>query len=98
MGAPCYVGDEVTAAGFRLAGLRVRVPAPGDEAPALASACAEAPLVLVSADVAARIPESALRAAQAALAPLVLVVPDLAGATPLPDLAQRLRRQLGLEA
>jgi len=98
MSAPVYLGDEVTAAGFRIAGLRVHVSAPGDEALALASACAEAPLVLVAADVAARIAEPALRAAQAALAPLVLVVPDLAGATPMPDLALRLRKQLGLDA
>jgi hypothetical protein len=27
----------------------------------------------------------------------VLIVPDLDGATPVPDLAHRLRRQLGLE-
>jgi len=98
MAAPVYIGDEVTAAGFRLAGLRVHVPETGDEAAVLASACAEAPLVLVSADVAARIAEPDLRAAQAALTPLVLVVPDLAGAVPVPDLALRLRRQLGLEA
>ena len=36
--------------------------------------------------------------ALAALAPLVLIVPDLAGAVPVPDLAARLRRQLGMEA
>ena len=39
-----------------------------------------------------------LRAALSALAPLVLVVPDLQGDVPLPDLAARLRAQLGLEA
>ena len=71
MATPVYVGDEVTAAGFGLAGLRVRVPEHGDEARALASARAEAPLVIV--------------------------VPDLDHATPLPDLALRLRKQLGLE-
>jgi vacuolar-type H+-ATPase subunit F/Vma7 len=97
MATPVYVGDEVTAAGFGLAGLRVRVPERGDEARALASARAEAPLVLVSATVAARIATDELRAALAALTPLVLVVPDLDRATPLPDLALRLRKQLGLE-
>ena len=39
-----------------------------------------------------------LRAALSALAPLVLIVPDLQGDVPLPDLAARLRAQLGLEA
>jgi vacuolar-type H+-ATPase subunit F/Vma7 len=97
MSAPVYLGDELAAAGFRLAGVETSVPEHGGEAAALAAACETAPLVLVSAAVAARIPEGAMRAATAALTPLVLVVPDLASATPLPDLAARLRRQLGLE-
>jgi len=97
MPAPVYIGDEVTGAGFRLAGLDVRRPAPGDEAQALAQARADAPLVLVAASVAARLAPAQLRAASAALAPLVLVVPDLDGATPVPDPAAHLRRQLGLE-
>jgi vacuolar-type H+-ATPase subunit F/Vma7 len=97
MAAPVYVGDEASAAGFRLAGLTVRVPQRGDETATLASARTEAPLVLVAASVAARVAEGDLRAALAALTPLVLIVPDLDRATPVPDLAARLRRQLGLE-
>jgi len=54
--------------------------------------------VLVSAAVAARIDDTELRTALAALAPLVLIVPDPVGETPVPDVAARLRRQLGLEA
>jgi vacuolar-type H+-ATPase subunit F/Vma7 len=96
MTAPIYLGDEVSAAGFRLAGLPARVPARGEETAALSAARADAPLVLVSATVAARIAEGELRAALAALTPLVLIVPDIDGATPVPDLALRLRRQLGL--
>jgi vacuolar-type H+-ATPase subunit F/Vma7 len=95
--APVYLGDEVSAAGFRLAGLQVRVPQRGDETTALSSARADAPLVLVAATVAARVAGRELRVALAAVTPLVLIVPDLAGGTPVPDLAQRLRRQLGLE-
>jgi vacuolar-type H+-ATPase subunit F/Vma7 len=96
--AAVYLGDEVSAAGWRLAGASVRTPALGDEAAALAWARAQAPLVLVSSAVAAAIGEATLRAALSALAPLVLIVPDLHGAVPLPDLAARLRTQLGLEA
>ena len=98
MNAPAYLGDEVTAAGFRLAGARVHVPRRGEEAAALAAARAEAPLVLLSAAVAVRIPESALKSALAALTPLVLIVPDPVGETPAPDPSARLRRELGLEA
>jgi vacuolar-type H+-ATPase subunit F/Vma7 len=97
MPAPIYLGDEVSAAGYRLAGVRVRVPGAGAESEALERARAEAPLVLVAAGVAARIAEDDMRRAMTAMAPLVLVVPDLLGETPLPDLAARLRRQLGLE-
>ena len=98
MASPVYLGDEVSAAGYRLAGAHVRTPGAGEEAAALAWARSQAPLVLVSAAVAAGIGEALLREALSALAPLVLVVPDLHAAVPLPDLAARLRGQLGLEA
>lgn len=93
-----YLGDEISAAGFRLAGVATHVPAAGEETAALAAACAEAKLVLVSAAVAARIDEAALSRALAALSPLTMLVPDAAGKVVLPDIASRLRRQLGLEA
>ncbi len=98
MPAPVYLGDELSAAGYRLAGAIVRTPRAGEEAAALAWARANAPLVLLSASVAAGIAEAVLRSALSALAPLVLIVPDLQGDAPLPDLAARLRGQLGLEA
>jgi len=98
MSAVVYLGDEISAAGYRLAGAQVRTPPAGEEAAALAWARSQAPLVLVSAAVAAGIGEALLRQALSALAPLVLIVPDLHGAVPLPDLAARLRGQLGLEA
>ena len=98
MSAPLYLGDEVSAAGYRLAGARVHTPRTGEETTALAWARSHSPLVLVSAAVAAAVADSALRAALAAPAPLVLIVPDLQGEVPLPDLATRLRAQLGLEA
>lgn len=97
MAAPVYIGDEVSAAGYRLAGARVEVPEPGGEGAALAAARMQAPLVLVSAAVAARIAERELRVALAALAPLTLIVPDLRGEAEVPDVAARLRHQLGLE-
>jgi vacuolar-type H+-ATPase subunit F/Vma7 len=98
MPAPVYLGDELSAAGYRLAGALVRTPRAGEEAAALAWARTQAPLVLLSAPVAAGIAEAVLRNALSALAPLVLIVPDLQGDVPLPDLAARLRGQLGLEA
>jgi vacuolar-type H+-ATPase subunit F/Vma7 len=98
MQAPIYLGDEVTAAGYRLAGVQVRVPDLRDADAAFEQARAQAPLVLVSAAVAARIDAAQLRAALMALQPLVLIVPDARGGVPRPDLAARLRGQLGMEA
>ena len=91
-----FLGDETSAAAYRLAGVDARTVAAGEEAPALAAARGAAQLVLVAASVASRVPAPALRAAGAAGAPLVAVVPDLGGEGSLPDLATRLRRQLGL--
>ena len=98
MAAVVYLGDEVSAAGYRLAGALVRTPAAGAEAAALAWALEQAPLVLLSAALAAGIGDQALRAALSAPQPLVLVVPDLIGEVPLPDLAARLHGQLGMQA
>ncbi len=98
MTEPVYIGDEISAAGWRLTGVRVSTPGPGGETGALESARAEAPLVLVSAAVAVRIDAAALTAAAGALSPLVLVLPDPQGEVVRPGLAGRLRRQLGLEA
>jgi vacuolar-type H+-ATPase subunit F/Vma7 len=98
MRAPVYLGDEVTAAGYRLAGLAVRTPGRTDAGAALEEARAQAPLVLVSAAVAVHIGAAQLRAALAALQPLVLIVPDAQGEVARPDFAARLRGQLGLEA
>ena len=92
-----YLGDEISAAGFRLAGVKTCAPAPGEETDALAAACAEAKLVLISAAVAAQIDDASLSRALAALSPLTLLVPDAAGKVEMPDIASRLRRQLGLE-
>ena len=102
MAVPVYIGDEVSAAGWRLAGVQVSTPEPGGETAALASALASAPeavpLVLVAAAVAVRIDAAALATAAGALSPLVLVLPDPQGEVALPGLAGRLRTQLGLNA
>jgi vacuolar-type H+-ATPase subunit F/Vma7 len=96
MTAVVFVGDATSAAGFRLAGVRAIVPAPGGERVALRAAREGAPLVLLAASVASRVPAAELSAALAALAPIVAVVPDIAGGVAPPDLAARLKAQLGL--
>jgi vacuolar-type H+-ATPase subunit F/Vma7 len=92
-----YVGDEIGAAGWRLAGAQVHVPARGAETAALTQALAQAQLVLLSADVAQRVESATLQQAATALTPLLLVLPDTQGRTAAPALAARLRLQLGME-
>jgi vacuolar-type H+-ATPase subunit F/Vma7 len=92
-----FVGDAVMASGYRLAGVVVHVPAPGEETAAFERALGAARVVLIALDTALRIPLPRLEQAIAAPAPLVLIVPD-PDARPSPvDPATRVRRQLGLE-
>ena len=98
MASLVFIGDEVAATGWRLAGAATRTPAPGMEADTLASALEEAQLVLLAAEVAARIPEAPLRAALRRVTPVTVVMPDLRGELPYPDVAARMKRQLGIES
>jgi len=94
---PVFIGDEVTAAAYRLAGFDARI-APCDEADAaLRRALHDAPpLILLTAACAAAVPAEALDAALSRCDPPVAVVPDAALLTPLPDEAGRVRATLGI--
>lgn len=93
-----FVGDELSAAGFRLCGVEARVPAPGDEAGCLQKALKEARIVLLGARCAKAIPPAALEAALALLSPLVMVVPDWDGTQLAGEPANKVRQVLGLDA
>ncbi|MEW5790276.1 MAG: V-type ATP synthase subunit F [Pseudomonadota bacterium] len=97
MAALVFIGDEVTAAGYRLAGMRILLPELSAVGQALHEASAAAELVLITAEYAARLPPAHLRSALSARKPLVLVVPDARNRTELPELAARMRAQLGIE-
>ncbi len=91
-----FIGDEVTAAGFRLAGLTVFQPRPRELPELFARLCREARLILMTAEVAADLPAERLRQVQLKGWPLLLVIPDIRGRVPAQDLVAVLRRQLGL--
>lgn len=97
MQAPVFIGDELSAAGFRLAGAIARTPPPGEEMSFLEAARRESGLVLITAEVAARIAPSIMSRALAAPMPLVIVVPDVRNRRPPPDLGRAVRAQLGME-
>jgi vacuolar-type H+-ATPase subunit F/Vma7 len=95
--SPVFIGDETTAAGYRLAGFDVRVATPESAPAAWARALGQSPpLLLITAECAAALPVEALDAALARLEPPVAIVPDAAGRVPLPDLLPRVRASLGI--
>lgn len=91
MAAPVFIGDELTGAGYRLAGADARICEPADAADELARARETAPLVLIAASHAGGIPEDQLAIAE----PPVIVVSTARGVPP-PDLGERVRRELGV--
>jgi vacuolar-type H+-ATPase subunit F/Vma7 len=94
-----YVGDEITAAGFRLAGVETRVTQPAEAGEALRQALAgDAECLLLSGQLADSVPPALLQQALEGIEPLFAVVPDVRGAGQPPDLVREVRNALGIEA
>ena len=96
MSQPCYIGDEVSAMAWRLAGLRIQVPRDTEILETVIRSCKQASLVLINAATARQLPEAELAKLLAQVTPPVVIVPDVSNHAELPDLATRLRRQLGV--
>ena len=92
-----FIGDELSAAGYRLTGIETQVPEADAAADALRAACKDAALVIMTAELARRVPAREIEAALTAEARAFAIVPDVRMGAPLPDLAKRLRRTLGIE-
>ena len=91
-----FIGDELTAAGFRLAGAEVHSP-PAPEIPALFRRLRErCELLILTAEAATGVPEALMQQTTAAGRPLLLVVPDARGGRRPEDLAALLRDKLGM--
>ena len=100
MPVPEYLGDEVSAAGYRLAGMNVTITETSMTVDRLLSlirqACARTSLVLIGSETAARLPHTELDALLASVEPALVIAPDIRCHAPAPDLATRLRKQLGM--
>jgi vacuolar-type H+-ATPase subunit F/Vma7 len=91
-----FVGDELSALGFRLGGAECHSPAPA-ETPALFRELRErVQLILLTAEASEALPPELLRRTQAAERPLVLVIPDVRRRALPADRAELVRRQLGM--
>ncbi len=93
----CFIGDEVTAAGYRLAGAETVTPEPGEVLSALDRALEASDLVLLSQACARLVPAARLERQLRSGPPLLLVVPDAIGGPVPAALATRVRRTLGIQ-
>ena len=97
MGRPVFIGDEATAAAYRLAGFEIRVVTPDQAALAWRRALEQAPpVLLITGECAAKVPADVLDDALLRCDPPVVIVPDAASRAPLPDYAGRVRASLGI--
>ena len=96
MTTTAFIGDELTAAGFRLAGAQVYSPAV-EEIPELFRRLGrECELLLLTAEAADLVPRALIHQVTAAGRPLLLVVPDARQKRQPEDLTAMLRGKLGM--
>lgn len=93
-----FLGDAVSAAGWRLAGADCRTPTPAEVAVLLRGLRREVDvgLLVITAELAAELPAALRDEALAAQRPPCVVVADARGRVAPEDLATASRRQLGL--
>ena len=96
MNGAIFIGDELTATGFRLTGLETLTPEPADVAAAFADS-RRAALVIVTAECARRLPRGSLEATVIPEAPTVVVIPDVLARVEPTSLARRMKSILGIE-
>lgn len=96
MVAPVFIGDEVTAAGFRLAGVRIRIPEEEELSRVVEWANNNTSLIFITAEYAARLSQDQQNRLLSQQDPPVVVIPDIRTNTPVQDLATQLRAQLGV--
>lgn len=97
MDAAIFIGDELSASGFRLTGIETLVVEPAAIAAAFEEARSRGSLVIVTADAARHIPAPQIEAALLAEKPTIAIIPDVLLKASAPDLAGKLRTVLGIE-
>lgn len=98
MASTAFIGDELSAAGFRLAGVSTYSPAREHVAETFARARQDRELLLMTEAYARELPNSVLQAALRESKPLLLVVPDLRLRVLPPDLGRSVDLALGIES
>ena len=96
MNAAVFLGDEVTGAGYRLAGADVRVPTGDDIDREFRRALQDSDFVILTTGCAAMLPRAAVDEALRRADPLVLIVPDAVERLEPPDFDKVVARTLGI--
>jgi vacuolar-type H+-ATPase subunit F/Vma7 len=91
-----FIGDELSAAGYRLCGIDVHIANSSNALSLIRKSCERASLVLVGSSISQCIPRTELDQLLATIRPPVLIVPDVRGLQDVPDIAFRINKQLGL--
>ena len=97
MTAPAFIGDEVSAAAWRLIGVRAMAVDKGNVAAAFEGEMGVPGVLMITAAFAAELEGERLDAAVRDARPLILVVPDVANQLAPPDLDSEVDRVLGIE-
>lgn len=91
-----FLGDEVSAVGFRLAGAVVSLPADGGLWLQIESFREECELLLITAELAQQLEEKQRQQLMRSHQPLVLIIPDIRQQTQPDDVIEPIRRRLGI--
>ncbi|GKY88754.1 V-type ATP synthase subunit F [Sinisalibacter aestuarii] len=92
-----FIGDAVTAAGFRLAGVPSYVPEEGALDALVGELARDAMVLMMTAETLAALPGPVAQALETGDDPLLAIVPDARGSIAVPDIETEVRRALGIE-
>jgi len=98
MAQPVLISDRLTAAGFRLAGVRALVPDPDEVATVFREVLMDRQPVMITAELTRHLPDGLLDEAILRADPPVAIIPDIERKREPADMGESVRRALGVEA
>ncbi len=98
MAQPVLISDRLTAAGFRLAGVRALVPDPDEVATVFREVLKDRQPVMITAELTRHLPDGLLDEAVHRADPPVAIIPDIERKREPADMGESVRRALGVEA
>lgn len=91
-----FIGDEVSAAGYRLCGVDVHIASMHNALMLTKQACERASLVLIGSSTAQYIDAEELNTLMTSIQPPVMIVPDIRELQSAPNMVAHIYKQLGM--